>query len=239
MTTDPHKQIDGTDLGITEQGALVTLDPKSGQRIQVTPPAVDANGLLVDLLSSTTDLNHASISNYASKIGTLKSVSGLTATLVRFNTWWHIRFTFTNVAMSHVDAGASGSSGSVELFDFIAAGFIANASRLNLTLTADNVLDNGTTLALKVGLGTAAAPAGDAALSGTSVNVQGASSTLNASAHVVTTGQLGQGQGSFVDGSSAAVKLYLNESASAATSVANGTITVNGTIDVIGVLLGT
>lgn len=163
--------------------------------------------------------------------------SGVACTIRRYGKFFSLDFTLTAVAITHTDAAGSGSSGSIKIFDFVAGAILPLGCRTNLTLTSDTTMDVAGDCAGVFALGSAAANAGDGALSGTEVDFA-ATKAVTLSSNTLAVGTNLTGVGTAVDGTSTAVDLYLNESMTAATSDATGVLTVSGTITVVGVFLG-
>ncbi len=173
-------------------------------------------------------------------IGAAPTVTGLACSVQRMGKFFTLDFTLTNVAVTHTDAGASGSSGSVKIFDFAEGMVTILGARMNLTFLGDALIDsNAGDMAFKVALGTAAADAGDGALTGAEADVCTISGTITLSSKA---GALASFPSVAVltplDGTGTAKDIYFNESGTAATSDANGVLTVSGTITVAGVFLG-
>lgn len=177
-----------------------------------------------------------SVATNATDIGAVAG-SGVACTIRKFGKFFSLDFTLTAVAITHTDAAGSGSSGSIKIFDFVAGAILPIGCRTNLTLTSDVTMDVAGDMAGVFALGTAAADAADGALTGTEVNFA-ATKAFTLSSNTLAVGTNLTGVGTAIDGTSTAADLYLNESGSAATSDANGVLTVSGTITVIGVLLG-
>lgn len=148
-------------------------------------------------------------------------------------------FTLTAARLTVTDAAGSGASGSLQLFDFAQAGLMPLASRQDYTAFAEGAALTGAAgdAAFVMGLGSAAANAGDAALTGTEVDFAPVTGTITLSGGTGTGTKFG-GQGTAVDGTGTAADLYLNWSGSAATIDANSTIDVTGTITLLVALLG-
>jgi hypothetical protein len=113
----------------------------------------------------------------------------------------------------------------------------ATAATVALTSPALTGGASGGDASFKMALGTAAANAGDAALTGTEVDVGAITAALTNTAGT-TTGTLHSATAAAVDGTTTPVDIYLNWSGSAATIDASGTIRVTGTITVVGVFMG-
>ena len=177
-------------------------------------------------------------------IGSVAAVSGLSCVvrdvgigIVRLD------FTLTAVSITVTVGGAGGSSGSLKIFRFTRNGVVPLGCRQDYTAFAE-----GATLttaagdaSFVMGLGSVAANAGDAALTGTEVDFGAVTGTLTNSGGT-TTGTKFSGAGlnssAGLDGTTTPVDLYLNWSGSAATIDANSTISVTGTISVLVALLG-
>lgn len=176
----------------------------------------------------------------ADNLGAVNSVTGLACT-ARWNDSARIGtldFTFISVSITHTDADGSGSSGSLKLFDFAQGAWQSLGCRTNLTLTSDATMDPSGDMAGVFALGSVAANAGDGALTGTEVNFAATKAfTLSSNTLAVGTNLTGAGAAG-VDGTATASALYFNESASAATSDANGVLTVSGTISLTVAKLG-
>lgn len=148
-----------------------------------------------------------------------------------------IDFVFNSVSVTHTDAAGSGSSGSLKLFDFVQGAIQSLASKSNLTLTSDATMDTAGDMAGVFAFGSAAANAGDGALTGTEVDFV-ATTAFTLSSNTLAVGTTIKGAGAAgVDGTSTAADLYLNESGSAATSDANGVMTVTGDFSLVGVIM--
>ena len=169
-------------------------------------------------------------------VGTV-SGTGVTVDITQAGNIATLTFTLASVAITHTDAGGSGSSGSIKIFDFANWAILPLGCRTNLTLTSDTTMDVAGDCAGVFALGSAAANAGDGALTGTEVDFA-ATKAVTLSANTLAVGTNITGVGTAIDGTSTAVDLYLNESFTAATSDANGTLTVSGTITLVVALLG-
>ena len=172
-------------------------------------------------------------------VGVGVTVTGLTTQLEKIGPFVWLKFTFAAMSLAVTDAAGSGSSASQKLFDFVAAGLQPIASRQNYTAFAEDAL---ITTAVGdadhvLGLGSAAANAGDGALTGTEVDFAPVTGTITNLAGTGAGTKFG-GQGTAIDGTSTAVDLYLNWSGTAATIDANGAITVTGTVELLIALLG-
>lgn len=178
--------------------------------------------------------------NIATLLGTVNqpTTGTIRCNVQRDGFFYRMDFTLTGVEIAHTDAAGSGSSASHKLFDFVQGAILPVGARTNLTLTSDTTMDVAGDMAGVFALGSAAANAGDGALSGTEVDFAAtkaftlSSNTLAVGTNVTLAGAAG------VDGTSTAADLYLNISGSAATSDANGVITVAGTISLLIAMLG-
>ena len=152
---------------------------------------------------------------------------------------FRLDFTLTAVSITVTDAAGSGSSGSLKIFDFVQAGVVALACRQNYTAFAEGAALTGAAgdAAFVMGLGSAAADAGDGALTGTEVDFGAVTGTITLSGGTGT-GTKFSATAAVLDGTTTAVDLYLNWSGTAATIDANSTISVTGTITVFGALIG-
>lgn len=183
--------------------------------------------------------------NSISAIGTVNQpAAGTVAVVIRqMGPYFSLTFTLTAARISVTDAGGSGSSGSLKLFDFAEAGIVPLGCRQNYTAFAEgSALTGGAgDAAFVMGLGSAAADAGDAALTGTEVDFGAVTGTITLSGGTGTGTKFsgaGLNSSAGLDGTSTAIDLFLNWSGSAATIDANSTIDVTGTITVVGAFLG-
>jgi hypothetical protein len=175
----------------------------------------------------------------AAAIGAAPTVTGLACAIERASRTFTLTFTLANVAITCTDAGGSGSSGSLKIFDFVEAGISVLGCRQNysaITNAAAMTTTDGDAVQV-LGIGTAAANAGDGALTGTEANIGSVTSALTATDHVAVGSQFSGALGA-IDGTATATDVYLNWSGTAATVDASGTTTVTGTITLVGVLLG-
>lgn len=162
-------------------------------------------------------------------VGTV-SGTGVAVNILKQGRNVQLDFTFTSVAVTHTDAGGSGSSGSIKIFDFAQGAWLCTGSRSNLSFLGDALIDtNAGDMAFVYGFGSVAADAGDAALTGTEVDIAAVSGTITLSAKAATSATLLKGAGTAFDGTATASDIYFNESGSAATSDANGVLTFSGT----------
>lgn len=149
-------------------------------------------------------------------------------------------FTFTAAQIPVTDAGASGASGSLKLWDLTQQGWLAQGGRQNYTAFAEGAaLTTGAGDAVHVlGLGSVAANAGDGALTGTEVDWSGASTGQITNSGGTGTGTLTSAVNAAVDGTGTASDIYLNWSGTAATIDANSTIDVTGTASIVMIAVG-
>lgn len=176
----------------------------------------------------------------AAAVGTVNATSGLACTVSYGPTGtFRLDFTLTEVSLTVTDAGGSGSSASLKLFDFVPSGVVALACRQDYTAFAEGAALTGGAgdAAFVMGLGSVAANAGDGALTGTEVDFGAATGTITLSGGTGAGTKFSATAG-VLDGTTTAVDLYLNWSGTAATIDANSTISVTGTITVFGVLIG-
>lgn len=223
--------------GVTEGTIIRTTDGVEG----ALPYPASGFTLSVDGTGTAFIVGTSATASIAASLGAVNSVTGLTCS-ARWDNNSRIGvldFTLSNVSITHTDAAGSGSSGSVKLFDFVQGAWQSLGCRTNLTLTGDALIDgNQGDIAGVFALGSVAANAGDGALSGTEVDFAAAKAftmsggTIAVGTNLTTAGAAG------VDGTATASDLYLNESCSAATSDANGVITVSGTISLTVAKLG-
>lgn len=176
--------------------------------------------------------------NNETDIGLLNAVSGLSATIRKVGNFVEFNFTLSSVAMTHTDAAGSGSFASVKLFDFIACGFQALGSVRNLSFLGDALIDtNVGDMAFVHGIGSVTANAGDGALTSTEVDIGAVSGTVTLSSKAATSVVTSGVGAAVVDGIGGAKDIWFNTSGTAATSDANGVLTVSGTIRILGILL--
>jgi hypothetical protein len=157
-----------------------------------------------------------------------------------FTNVFRMIFTLVGASITVTDAGAGGASGSLKLFDFNLAAINVLGCRQNYTAFAEGsaLTTAAGDAAFVMGVGSAAANAGDGVLTGTEVDIGSVTSTLTNSGGT-TTGTKVSGALGVIDGTSTATDIYLNWCGTAATIDASSTIAVTGTIEISGVLLGT
>jgi hypothetical protein len=176
----------------------------------------------------------------ATNLGAINAATGLSLSVERMGFLYKMTFTLAAVSITVTDAAGSGSSGSLKIFDFVQAAVLPIGSRQNYTAFAE-----GSALTTAAGdavfvmaLGSAAANAGDGALTGTEVDIAPATGTITLSGGTGVGTKMGGATAAPIDGTSTAVDMYLNWSGTAATIDANSTISVTGTISVYVALLG-
>ncbi len=194
--------------------------------------------ILDGVTATFTDLNLLSAAAAAAAVGAVAG-TGVACAIRHFAGYVELDFTFTNVAVTWTDAGAGGASGSIKIFDFVEGAWQSLGSRSNLTFASDTTMDVAGDLAMVYAFGSVAANAGDAALTGTEVDFVPISGTVTFSANAATSATLLKAAGAaVVDGTATASDYIMNFSGSAATSDANGVLTVNGTHSVRLIKLG-
>ncbi len=166
------------------------------------------------------------------------STNGVRLTSVeKTGSLFKLSFSFTATSLTVTDAAASGSSASLKIFDFD-PGFVqvlgtqhtwtAFAEGAALTTAAGDA-------SFVIAFGSAAADAGDGALTGTEVN-------FGATRSITLSGGTGTGAITIgtaltpLDGNVTPVDLYVNWSGTAATIDANSTISITGTYTVWGII---
>ena len=173
-------------------------------------------------------------------IGSINPASGLSVDIKRSGAGlYRLDFTLTAVSITVTDAAGSGSSGSLKIFDFAPGSIVALACRQDYTAFAEGAALTGAAgdASFVMGLGSVAANAGDAALTGTEVDFGAVTSAITLSSGTGT-GTKHSATAAALDGTTTPVDLYLNWSGSAATIDANSTISVTGTISVLVAVLG-
>lgn len=184
------------------------------------------------LNGSTTDI--------ASVVGAINTTTGLSVALKYDQSGsFALTFTLTAVSITVTDAGASGASGSLKIFDFAQGGVVALACRQDYTAFAEGAALTGAAgdAAFVMGLGSVAANAGDGVLTSTEVDFGAVTSTITLSGGTGT-GTKFSATAAVFDGTTTATDLYLNWCGTAATIDANSTISVTGTITVYGAMIG-
>lgn len=148
-------------------------------------------------------------------------------------------FTFALARIAVTDAAGSGSSGSLLLFTLNEGSWLPLGARQNYTscVVSAAVDTSAGDVAYVFALGSVAADAGDGALTGTEVDWAAATSTIT-NASGTGAGTKHTGAVAPIDGTATANKIYLNWSGTAATTDANGTFDVNGTVSLLIAFLG-
>lgn len=149
-----------------------------------------------------------------------------------------LTFTFTSANIDVTDAAGSGSSGSFKFFDFNEGVVQCLGSRATWSSFTEGAALTGAAndAAFVIAFGSAAANAGDGALTGTEVNF-GATTSITLPSTGINASTMTAAQ-TPLDGTSTAVDLYLNWSGSAATIDANSTIACTGSYTVAGQFIG-
>jgi len=175
----------------------------------------------------------------AAAVGSFANVDGLVGDCTRFGNYATLNFTLTNVVMNCTDAGASGSSGSVQLFTFVQQAIASIGCRQNYSSIVEGgaLTSSAGDAVYQVGLGSVAVTAKDGSLGGTDQDLGGKTSTITDSGGVGS-GSKVSAPASVLDGTDTPVGIFLNWSGTAATIDANGTMTFTGTITLLVALLG-
>lgn len=205
-----------------------------------TASHVNTNAIVDALASDGSVALAQAAADAAANVGAINAATGLSVAITSGpGGYFTLTFALTAVSLSVTDAGGSGSSASLKIFDFVQGAVNILGCRQDYTAFAEGAaLTTGAgDAAFVMGLGSVAANAGDAALTGTEVDIGSVTSTITDSggtgAGTKESGALG-----VIDGTATAVDMYLNWSGSAATIDANSTIAVTGTITVTGVIQG-
>lgn len=179
-------------------------------------------------------------SGNSANIGAINPATGLSLTVSRIGFLCRLDFTLTNVSLTVTDAAGSGSSASLKIFDFVQGAILPIGSRQDYTAFAEGAALTGGAgdAAFILALGSAAANAGDGALTGTEVDIAPATSTITLSGGTGTGTKMGGATAAPIDGTTTPVDIYLNWSGTAATIDASSTISVTGTISLLVALLG-
>lgn len=158
----------------------------------------------------------------------------------RFGSFVRLNITLNAARVTVTDAAGSGSSGSLSILTFLQNGIIPLASRQNYTAFAEGSALTGAAgdAVFKIGFGSVAANAGDAALTGTEVDFAPATANITLSGGTGTGGVYGGATATPIDGTGTATELFLNWSGTAATIDANSTIDITGTVTILLGLLG-
>lgn len=181
-------------------------------------------------------------STNATNIGAVNAPAAGTTTvaITRSGSFVRLDFTLTAAQITVTDGAASGSHGSLKLFDFVQTGVSFLGCRQNYTAFAEGAALTGGAgdAVFEIGVGTTAIAA---AADGTLGN--GVNENVGQAVAVTLSGGTGVGTAfdpasTAIDGTATALDLNLNWSGSAATIDATSTITVTGTISVVCALLG-
>lgn len=154
---------------------------------------------------------------------------------------FRIEFTLNKARIVTHDGTTSGSYGSLKIFDFIKSAITILAVRQNYTAFVEgSALDTSAGDVVHVlGVGSAAiSTARDGTLSGTENDLGTKTSQITNSGGTGTGSQVDGAKTTGLDGTGSAKSLYLNWSGTAATSDADSTIDVTGTITVTGIMAG-
>lgn len=176
----------------------------------------------------------------ATAVGTAPTVTGLSSDVKIVGNEFVITLTLTAVSLTVTDAAGSGSSASLKVFDFAQNGVVPLGCRQNYTAFAEGAALTGAAgdAAFVMGLGSVAANAGDGALTGTEVDFCAVTGTITLSSGTGTGTKFNGDAAGVFDGTTTATDIMLNWSGSATTIDANSTISVTGTITIVGMLLG-
>ena len=139
--------------------------------------------------------------------------------------------TLTNVSVATTDATTNGAHGSLEVYDFPAGLIFTAAATCNLTIAR---VGTGltTTSAVVASVGSVTAGADDTLTSTEADIIPSTASTLTSGAGV-TKGKSTASEATFKDGTTTAVKAFLNFATIDAGSTANDALLVNGTITLL------
>jgi hypothetical protein len=197
----------------------------------------NSNGSVKEVdISLATTLDQA---NNASVVGAATNSAGLSCDISHFGPLATLTFTYAALSIPVVDAGGSGSSGSLKIFDFVQGSVDVLGCRQDYTAFAEGAaLTTGAgDAAFVMGLGSVAATAHNGSLSGTEVDIGSVTGTLTNSGNT-TTGTKHSGALGAIDGTATATDMYLNWSGTTATIDGNSTISVTGTSTVLVAMLG-
>lgn len=168
--------------------------------------------------------------------GTVAVISQDTNTVPFFSLRWF----FTAARVPHTDAAGSGSSGSLKILTFNEGVVTLLGSAQRWTVVTDvsgTITTAGNDMVGVLAFGTVAADAGDGALTGTEVDwCSTRSFTMPSTGFSTVVVQAGVLAG--FDGTATAKDCYLNESGTAATSDANGSLDLTGYFNHWGVMAG-
>jgi hypothetical protein len=189
------------------------------------------------------DLDLIEQANNATVVGAKADpVSGTVACAIeRTGKFVSLTFTLTAAQIPVTDGAASGSFGSLKIFDFAEAAVSFLGCRQNYTAFAEGAALTGAAgdAAFEIGVGTSTI---EAAADGTLGN--GVNENVGQAVAVTLSGGTGTGTAvdgaktTALDGTGTALALYLNWSGSAATIDADSTIDVTGTVTVVLAMMG-
>lgn len=199
----------------------------------------DLNGTRLRIASGGTFLEDlGSIHLLGFGIGAIPIVTGLTSVTEKMGHIHRSLFTFTNMVITTTDGTTNGAQGSQKIYTFPRGLILILGGTANLTITGDGTGVINT--AVVVGAVGSVAPANDATLTSTEANmIPSTASTLTAGAGV-TKGR-GVTQTYFdntTNTNSTQLSANLNFAMPDASSTANGTITVTGTVEICWINLG-
>lgn len=168
-------------------------------------------------------------------VGDAPAASGITAKTQSFQGYNRTVITLASAALTFVDNGATGAGGGLKVFDFPEGAIHVSSTCTSLTALSsptDAPFQTGATTVV-MSLGSTAAATDNFTLTTTEANFGASTSVGTLTTGAITATVTGVGAGTVLDGTATAVDLYLNLAADATNSVANGTVTVSGTIVVI------
>lgn len=154
--------------------------------------------------------------------------------------FFRIDWTLTLARITVTDAAGSGSSGSLQLWDYPQAAIVHLGCRLDFTAFAEGaaLTTAAGDAAFIMALGSVAANAGDGALTGTEIDISTVATGVITLSGGTGVGTIVGAASPSINGTTTASDVFLNWSGSAATIDANSTIDVTGTISLAGVFLG-
>lgn len=195
------------------------------------------SGTIVGVLAdASTDAELAEIEKLplSTLVGSRPATAGIDVDIERVGPRLYLlNFTLTSLAVAITDAGAGGAGGGTKIFDLVEGLWQCLGCTQNLTFTSDTTLDVAGDLAFIHALGSAAANAGDGALTGTEADWAAVSGTVTLTANAGASASLGRIGTAPIDGTSTASDIYFNISATAATADATGGMTVSGTVQML------
>ena len=154
---------------------------------------------------------------------------------------YRLDITLRKARIPVTDAAASGSYGSLKLFDFVEGAISFLGTRQDYTAFAEGAALTGAAgdAAFVLGVGSAAvAAAADGTLTTTTQDIGTKTATITLSGGTGTGTLVDGAKTTALNGTATAVDLYLNFSGTAATIDANSTLDVTGTISVAFAWLG-